>query len=126
MTATPAPRANQNTSFSPALKRPDGACFALIKPPPCLTQSTSTFCGTLSLIQSPTISARPITNAALTKLCTYLAACATLLNASEPIIGSNTIFPKVMFNPVNPRTTKDTADCHMQKWYKALYPCRVQ
>src|SRR3979490_1014158 len=66
MTAIPAPRANQNTSFSPALKRPDGACFDLMKPPPCLTQSMSTFRGRLSFIQSTTMSARPITNAALT------------------------------------------------------------
>src|SRR3977135_2879615 len=69
ITATPAPRANQNTSFSPALKRPDGACFDLMKPPPCLTQSMSTFCGMLSLIQSATMRASPTTNEALTKLC---------------------------------------------------------
>src|SRR5258707_9575273 len=32
VTVAPAPRANQNTNFSPALKRPAGACFDLMKP----------------------------------------------------------------------------------------------
>src|SRR4029078_8770262 len=115
MTATPAPRANQKTSFSPALKRPEGACFDLMKPPPCLTQSTSTFRGMLSFIQSATINTRPMTNAALTKLCTYLAACDRLLNAAAPIIVSSTSFPNVMFNPVKARATKDTAVTQWEK-----------
>ena len=61
-----------------------------------------------------------MTNAALTKLCTYLAACDRLLNASGPIIGSSTIFPNVMFNPVKPRTTKDTAVTQWEKRSKEL------
>jgi hypothetical protein len=38
MTAAPAPRANQKTSFSPALKRPAGGCFDLMKPPPSFSR----------------------------------------------------------------------------------------
>src|SRR5260370_16892198 len=109
MTATPAPRENQNTSFSPALKRPDGARFDLMKPPPCLTHSMSTFLGALSLIQSATINTSPITNEALTKLCVYLATCDMLLNASGPITANSKIFPHVIFKPINPNTTNDMA-----------------
>src|SRR6267378_6608299 len=109
VTVAPAPRANQNTNFSPALKRPAGACFDLMKPPPCLIQSMSTFCGILSFIQSAAISTRPMTNETLTKLWVYLAICDSLLNASGPITGNNNSLPNVMFKPVKPRTTKDIA-----------------
>src|SRR5260370_24859402 len=119
MTATPAPRANQNTSFSPGLKRPDGACFDLMKPPPCLIHSMSTFCGMLSLIQIATISTRPMTNETLTKLWVYLAICDSLLNASGPITGNHNSLPSVMSKPVEPRTTKDIAASQCEKRSKA-------
>ena len=56
-----------------------------------------------------TITTSPSTNAKLVKLCAYLATCETTLNASGPISGSSSSFPKVMFSPVRPSTTNETA-----------------
>ena len=59
-------------------------------------------------------------NAKLTKLCTYLAACEKPLNASGPMSGNSTSLPKVMFSPVRPRMTNDTAVSQCEKRSKAL------
>src|SRR5207249_4895171 len=77
-----------------------------------------TFCGTLSLIQSPTISARPITNGALTKLCTYLAACATLLNASGTDHWRQHDFPERDVQPGQPEDHKGYGGQPMREAFK--------
>ena len=67
-----------------------------------------------------TISTRPRTNGKLVKLCAYLAACEIALNASLPISGSSSRFPKVMFSPEMPRTTNETAVSQWTNRSKAL------
>ena len=97
-----------------------GRMLASMKPPPCLSQSMSTFSGRLSLKKIATIRTRPTTNAKLVKLCTYLAACEMSENASGPISGKSTILPKVMFSPVRPRMTKETAVSQCDKSLEGL------
>ena len=72
------------------------------------------------MIHITTIRTRPIENAKLTKLWTYLAASEKPLKASCPITGMSRTFPKVMFSPVRPRTTKDAAVSQCEKRSKAL------
>jgi hypothetical protein len=80
----------------------------------------STCRGILSLIHNATTRIRPAANEKLTKLCTYLAACANSLKSSGPISGSSRIFPNVIFSPVRPRTTKETAVTQCEKRSKPL------
>ena len=91
-----------------------------MKPPPCLTHSISILSGRLSLKKITAIRTRPSTKAKLVKLWTYLAACENAQNASGPISGKSRILPKVMFRPVRPRTTKETAVSQCENRSKAL------
>jgi hypothetical protein len=63
----------------------------------------------LSLKKITMMRTRPATKEKLTKLCAYFAACETLANASGPISGKSKVVPKVIFNPVIPRMTNETA-----------------
>ena len=66
------------------------------------------------------IRTRPATNEKLVKLCTYFAACEISENVSGPTSGKSTILPKVMFKPVKPRMTKETAVSQCENRSKAL------
>src|SRR6202023_1608987 len=91
-----------------------------MKPPPRLSHSRSTLPKKLSRKKITVIKIRPTTNEKLVKLWTYFVPCEISENVSGPTTGKRNILPKVIFNPVRPRTTNEAAVSQCEKRSKAL------
>ncbi len=63
---------NQNQVFSPKLKRPEGTCSPVTRPPALLIHRASMFCQTLSRAQMTIIASIDAANSGPMKLCTFL------------------------------------------------------
>src|SRR5688500_6010421 len=93
---------NQNTSFSPALKRCEGgsrpADFPII-PPPFSSQPRSPRCGQLCRRNVKNTTASDTANRGPAKLCSVFSAYVNQPKACAPSSGSSRNLPKAMTSP---------------------------